>query len=87
MDGQTMTEIVMDVLQCRCCLCPIHAFWQSDIFDDNGKMYIHCIRENCPLYYATRELTAWMVMDLTMWNAEQNPRWKRPSFSFTYPLP
>ncbi len=65
---------------CRCCVQPTHSFFQPNYFDNDGKYYVHCKTEGCPLNYATRELGDWLTMDLGQWNAVQHPNWKLPSF-------
>jgi len=39
---------------------------------------VHCQSDDCPLYFATREIHDWLTMDLNQWNASQNPRWVAP---------
>jgi hypothetical protein len=60
---------------CRCCLKPVHVFWQPDLMGHGRKCYVHCKTPNCPLYYATRQIDDWMTMDLSQWNAAQHPNW------------
>jgi hypothetical protein len=63
---------------CRCCLEPVHSFWQPNPFTAGGKVYVHCTMRGCPLYFATRELNDWLTMDLVQWNAVQHQRWTPP---------
>jgi hypothetical protein len=63
---------------CRCCLQPVYHFYQPNFFDADGKHYVHCESPSCPLYYATREISDWLMMDLDQWNAVQHPNWKQP---------
>ena len=64
--------------QCRCCLQPVHSFWQPNFYDKGSKLFVHCKSSDCPLYYATREVHDWLTMDLSQWNATQHPRWTAP---------
>jgi hypothetical protein len=57
---------------------PVYAFWQPNFYDDGGKLFVHCVSEDCPLYFATRELQDWLTMDLKQWDATQHPQWKMP---------
>lgn len=65
-------------LLCRCCLQPTHTFYQPNFYNTDGKHYVHCKTPTCPLYYATREIADWLTMDLSQWNAVQNPNWTAP---------
>ncbi len=64
---------------CRCCLQPTHSFFQPNYYNSDGKYYVHCKTEGCPLNYATRELCDWLTMDLSQWDAVQHPNWKQPT--------
>ena len=72
------TEEMLLTTTCRCCLQPVHSFWQQNFYNDDGKLYVHCQSADCPLYFATREIHDWLTMDLKQWNASQHPRWIAP---------
>jgi hypothetical protein len=66
---------IPDALRCRCCLQPVHIFWQKNLVVQGGKYYVHCTSRGCPLYFATREINDWLTMDLAQWEAVQHPHW------------
>ena len=71
-------ESVLHSTTCRCCMRPVHYFWQPNFYDDSGKLFVHCESKACPLYFATREIHDWLTMDLSQWNANQHPHWTAP---------
>ena len=74
----SLNEEILLKTTCRCCLQPVHFFWQKNFYNDDGKLYIHCKSEGCPLYFATREFHDWLTMDLRQWEATQHPCWTAP---------
>jgi hypothetical protein len=57
---------------------PVRSFWQPALTSSGGHFFVHCETPGCPLYFATREVSDWLTMDLDQWNAVQHPKWVAP---------